>query len=217
MREAKEVEGLRLAFPSSFPVLFGIPPELDPERLFRMQLQSELPQPFSQALAKTVRVRTPLEAEDDVVRIAEHDHLASRTLLAPDIHPEIKHIVEIDVGKERRDHRPLRSTRLRVRPSPFLHHPSLEPFLDQAQDALVGNAMLNELDHPCFVEVIEEALDVGIKYVVHLSFHERVRQRIQRLMLAAPRTKTIREAEEVLLIDVVEDGDHRVLDDLVFQ
>src|SRR5271163_2903596 len=36
-------------------------------------------------------------------------------------------------------------------------------------------------------------------------------------MLAAPRTKTIREAEEVLLIDVVEDGDHCVLDDLVFQ
>src|SRR5271163_3590423 len=36
-------------------------------------------------------------------------------------------------------------------------------------------------------------------------------------MLAAPRTKTIREAEEVLLIDVVEDGDHCVLDDLVLQ
>jgi hypothetical protein len=30
MREAKEVKGLRLAFPSSFPVLFGVPPELDP-------------------------------------------------------------------------------------------------------------------------------------------------------------------------------------------
>jgi hypothetical protein len=36
-------------------------------------------------------------------------------------------------------------------------------------------------------------------------------------MLIAPRTKTIREAEEVLLIDVIEDGDYRVLDDLVFQ
>src|SRR5258708_33232223 len=46
LREAKEVEGLRLAFPSSFPVLFGIPPELDPARLFRVQFQSELPQPF---------------------------------------------------------------------------------------------------------------------------------------------------------------------------
>src|SRR6185437_6080805 len=50
-----------------------------------------------------------------------------------------------------------------------------------------------------------------------LPFHECVRQRIQRLMLTAPRTKTIREAEEVLLIDVIEDGDYRVLDDLVFQ
>src|SRR5258705_11254184 len=64
---------------------------------------------------------------------------------------------------------------------------------------------------------LSKALDVGIKYVVHLLFHKRVRQRIQRLMLAASRTKTIREAEEVLLIDVVEDGDHCVLDDLVFQ
>ena len=62
MREAKEVEGLRLAFSSSFPVLFGIPPELDPARLFRVQFQSELPQPFFQVLAKTVCVRTPLEA-----------------------------------------------------------------------------------------------------------------------------------------------------------
>lgn len=43
----------------------------------------------------------PLEAKDDVVRIAKGDHLASRTLLAPDFHPEIEHIVEIDVGKKR--------------------------------------------------------------------------------------------------------------------
>ena len=89
--------------------------------------------------------------------------------------------MEIDVGKERRDHRALRSTRLRVRPLPFLHHPGLEPFLDQAQDAAVGDAVLNELDHPCFVEIIEEALDVGIKHIVHLPFHERIGQRIQRL------------------------------------
>ncbi len=60
-------------------------------------------------------------------------------------------------------------------------------------------------------------MDGCIKYVVHLLLHERIGQRIQRLMLAAPRTKTIREAEEVLLIDMVEDGDHRMLDDLVFQ
>src|ERR1700721_1391138 len=36
-------------------------------------------------------------------------------------------------------------------------------------------------------------------------------------MLAASRTKTIREVEEVLLINMVEDRDHCVLDDLVLQ
>lgn len=36
-------------------------------------------------------------------------------------------------------------------------------------------------------------------------------------MLAAARTKSIREAEEVLLIDMVEDGHRCVLDDLVLQ
>ena len=30
-------------------------------------------------------------------------------------------------------------------------------------DAAVGDAVLNELDHPRFVEIIDEALDVGIK------------------------------------------------------
>ena len=72
-------------------------------------------------------------------------------------------------------------------------------------------------DHPSLVEIIEEALDVRIKNVVHLLLHERPGQRIQRLMLAAPRTKPIREAQKVLLIDLIEDGDHGLLDDLVFQ
>ena len=75
--------------------------------------------------------------------------------------------------------------------------------------------MLHELDHPTFVEVIEKSSNVGIKNVVHLLLQERVRQRIQRLMLAAPRAKTVREAEKVFLVDLVEDGDHGLLDKFV--
>jgi hypothetical protein len=36
-------------------------------------------------------------------------------------------------------------------------------------------------------------------------------------MLAASRSKTIRETEEIFLINLVEDGNHRVPDDLIFQ
>src|ERR1017187_6726683 len=76
--------------------------------------------------------------------------------------------------------------------------------------------MLHELDHPTFVEVIEKSSNVGIKNVVHLLLQERVRQCIQRLMLAAPRAKSIRESEKVFLVDLVEDGNHGLLDKFVF-
>src|SRR5208283_1228380 len=39
MREPQKVERFRLPFSSPFPVRFGIPPELDPARFIRMQLQ----------------------------------------------------------------------------------------------------------------------------------------------------------------------------------
>jgi hypothetical protein len=77
--------------------------------------------------------------------------------------------------------------------------------------------MLNELDQPAFVEVVEKAFDIGIKNLVHFLLQERIRQRIQRLMLAAPRSKTIREAEKIFLIILVEEGDHCLLDDFVLQ
>src|SRR5207244_8022484 len=82
---------------------------------------------------------------------------------------------------------------------------------------MVGDAMLHELDQPTVIEVIEKTSDVGVKNVVHFLLQERIRQRIQRIMLAAPRAKSIREAEKVFLVNLVEDGGHGLLDKLVFQ
>jgi len=108
------------------------------------------------------------------------------------------------------DHRALRRTRLRFRPFAFLHYSGLQPFLDKPENAGIGDAMLYELDHPAFVEVIEKAPDVRVQNVVHLLLQERARQRIQRVMLAPPRAETIRETQKVFLIDLIEDGDPRL-------
>ena len=43
------------------------------------------------------------------------------------------------------------------------------------------------------------------------------RGRIQRLMLAPPRPETIGEAPKVFLVNLVENADHGLLDNLVFQ
>src|SRR5271167_438303 len=64
---------------------------------------------------------------------------------------------------------------------------------------------------------IQKSPDVRIKNVVHALPRERIRERIQRLMLATSRPKAIREAQKVLLVNRVEDGDHGLLDDLILQ
>src|SRR5499427_3624165 len=81
----------------------------------------------------------------------------------------------------------------------------------------VGDTMLHELNQPAFIEVVEKAADISVQNVVHLLLQECKRQRIQRIMLAAPRAKSIREAEKVLFVNLVEDGGHSVLDDFVLQ
>jgi len=114
-------------------------------------------------------------------------------------------------------HGPLRRTHLRLLPFTFLHHSGFQPFLDQPEYPAVGNAVLDELHHPFVVEMIEKSSNVGVQHIVHRFPRERIRQRIQRLMLAASRSKTIREAQKVFLVNRVEDGDHGLLDNLVLQ
>lgn len=180
VREAQKVERLGLAFSSTFPVLFGESAELDPSRFIWVEFQSKLSQSLPKIFQKAIGVGLMLESYDDVVRVADDHHLALRILLAPDVHPEIESVVQVDIRQHRRNHRALRSACLRFRPFAFLHHPRVEPFLDQPQEAGIGYAMLHELDQPTFVEVIEKSSNVGIKDVVHFLLQERVRQRIQR-------------------------------------
>ena len=74
----------------------------------------------------------------------------------------------------------------------------------------------NLISQPC-VEIVEKSANVGVQNVVHFLLQERIRQRIQRIMLAAPRAKSIRKAEKIFLVNLVEDGSHGLLDELVFQ
>src|SRR5215472_16072664 len=101
MREAQKVKRLRLTFSSSFAVLFGKPPEFEPARLIWMKLQSELLQPFPKISQKSVCIGLVLEAQDTIIRITDDHHLALRPFLAPDVHPEVETVVQINVREQR--------------------------------------------------------------------------------------------------------------------
>ena len=64
---------------------------------------------------------------------------------------------------------------------------------------------------------IQECPDVKIQHPVHFLARDADVERVQRLMLAAPRPKTIRKSQKVLLPDLVENRPNRVLDHFVFQ
>src|SRR5438477_13163334 len=77
--------------------------------------------------------------------------------------------------------------------------------------------MLEELQKPRLVEASEEVADVSVAHEVHLLARDPDRERVQRIMLRAPRPKPVREPQKVLLIDGVQHLDHRALKDLVLQ
>ena len=65
---------------------------------------------------------------------------------------------------------------------PVFEDARLEPFTDQADDALVADAVFQEADQPVLADAAEEIPDVGVKYVVHLPTGDRHRQGIQRIV-----------------------------------
>jgi hypothetical protein len=89
--------------------------------------------------------------------------------------------------------------------------------LDQADHARVADPVVQELDQPFLADLVEERSDVGVEYVVHLRATDANHQGVQRIMLAALGSESIREPEEVLLVDRIQHGDRCPLDDLVFK
>src|SRR5690242_1435568 len=66
-------------------------------------------------------------------------------------------------------------------------------------------------------QIVEKAPDVAVQNPVHLLPRDRNVQRIQRLVLATPWPEAIREAPKILLVNLIEDGDHGLLNNLVLQ
>src|SRR3979490_207772 len=87
--------------------------------------------------------------------------------------------------------------------------PRLEPFLDLTDDALIADPVLHEPDQPFLAHRVEERLDVGVQYEVHLPAGNPDTEGVVR---RPARTEPVREPEEVFLVDRVQDRGRRPLD-----
>ncbi len=200
--EAQEVEGLRLAEPALRAFGRRMAAELDQTGLVRMQRQRELLEPCAHRIEEPTGVGLVLEADDHIVRIACDDHVASRLApspapgLDPGVGPEVQHVMQVDVGKQRRDHRALPRPPVTDRHRPVFENARLQPFADQADDALVADAALDEPDQPVLADRVEKAPDVGVQYPVHLPAADCDRQGVERIVRSASGPEPVREPEE---------------------
>src|SRR6185295_3731880 len=77
--------------------------EFDEARLVGVQFQFEFQESLPQFALESLGVVSMLEADDEVVCVANDNHFATRTLLSPRFHPQVQHVVEVDVRKQRAD------------------------------------------------------------------------------------------------------------------
>src|SRR6267142_4582092 len=216
VREAKKVECLRLPLATPFSSFSSVAAKLDYARFLGMQFQFELGEPRRQFLMKPYGVRLVLKTHDEVISPSHNYYVARGFCLAPVLHPEVEHVVQVDVSQQRRGTAALWRSLFTARPLSFFQHARVQPFTDEPQHALVCYAVLDKLNQPLMVQAIEERTDIAIQHPVH-SLLQGNEQGIQCIVLALARSIAVREAEEVRLVDGIQHLDCRALDDLIFQ
>jgi hypothetical protein len=215
--ETQKIKRVRFALTPATPTGNGKTAELNQAGFIGMKRQTELHQADSKIRQEAFRITSMLEAQDEVVSVADDDHIAAGVTSPPSVCPQVQHVMEEHVSKKRRNDRTLRSSNCCVGPLTVLGYPSPKPFSDQAEYTLVGDSMLDEFQKPSVVDGIEKGPDVSVEHPVHVPCGQTHEQSVQRIMRAAPRSETIRKPKKVHLVDGVEDRYQRVLNELILQ
>jgi len=110
MRKTKKVERLRFTKPVCFSMSYRETAELDQTRLVRMQRQRELFHPCTKIRQKAPCIVLVLKPDDTIVGVANNYDISAGVAMPPLLSPQIEGVVQVTVGKKRRNHRPLRGT-----------------------------------------------------------------------------------------------------------
>jgi len=217
MSKAKKVEHLWFALAFAFAVVGGKTAKLDQPSFALVKLQVELRKSLLKFHQKSFGIFSVLKADHKVVAKPDNDNISTAMLTSPLLSPQIQHIVQVDIGKQRTDTSALRYAFLAASHRSILKHARIQPLLNVAQNALVCYTVLDELRQPFVVDGIKITPNVCIQHPAHLSRHDPCIQGVERIMRTAPGAKTIRESDKVRLINRVQHLNRRALDYFIFQ
>src|SRR5215472_18656206 len=128
VREAEKVEGLRLPLASLLPRLSSEAPKLDEPGFLGVQLQTEFREPLAKLTLELLGFVSILKAHHEVVSKANDNHIAPRSPPPPLLDPQIKHVVQIDVGQQRANAPALHRAFRTDDSLPVFQHARVQPF-----------------------------------------------------------------------------------------
>ena len=101
VREPEERECFRFPF-AAFPAIRRRKAsERDQPRLLRMDLQPKLRQPLLKISQKPFSVRLMLKSGDEIVGVADNNHVTARDFLSPYLDPQVEDIVQVQISQQR--------------------------------------------------------------------------------------------------------------------
>jgi hydrophobe/amphiphile efflux-1 (HAE1) family protein len=85
-----------------------------------------------------------LKADHQIVSISHDDHVAPGLLPSPALSPKVEAVMQVDIGEDRRNYRALACSPVIDCHDPVFEYTRSQPFLDEADDALVTDPMFEE-------------------------------------------------------------------------
>lgn len=124
--------------------------------------------------------------------------------------------MEVDIRQERTNSRVWRRPTGPLLDLPFRSYASGKPLPNQPQDALIGNAKLQERAEVRVIPCVEKRLDVDIYDPPHGLGRNHFVDRLDRLMGVASRAEAVRPRQKLLLVARCEDPRNGALHALIF-
>ena len=106
MGKTEKIERLWFSFTLAFTILGSKPAELDQPCLVLMEFQVKLQKTFPKISQEPFSVFAVLKANHKVIAIPDDDNITIGMLGPPLVSPQIKHVMQIDVGQQRTDDSP---------------------------------------------------------------------------------------------------------------
>ena len=193
-------------------LLLGRTPKGQQTCLVRVQGQSKAPQALVKHRHHPPCIVLVFKADHKVVGVPDQSRLTPQSRLHLGLEPSVEHIMEIDVPQQRRKHRPLDGTQLRLEKRLAVEYPHVQALPDEPQKRPIRDPNLEHLLQLGAIQAVEEGHDVRLEEPPHLAPINKPLETAHGVMGTALGPKPVRAVHKVLLVDGLQHLTHSVLD-----